>query len=348
MKTHRLLCTIAVFAAFSMPASRLAADEPPPAKKPIVLAVLDFASTKDETKDLAAVLPDLVESSLSTRVGIVLVTRRELAKIQEEQKLDLAGLAAQGQGAQVGNLVGAQILVVGRVSLVDDEVVLSAKAIGAETGAFLPAVIRAPVAGLRPKMAEELAKKLWTLLEERSGEILPTPSTADAERAKTKEAIAALGATLPRVAVHVPEKHLRTERASDPAVEAALLTILPELGFPLAAVGGPSEAEWLRRAAEGHATFPAPATLAAEVVVVGEGFSEFGGRVGEFVSCRARLELRAYGTKTGKILGTWTGRGAGADLSELFAGKKALEDLGRRAALELGLTIAKAWAAEKK
>ncbi|HVG94014.1 MAG TPA: hypothetical protein VND21_06170 [Planctomycetota bacterium] len=153
---------------------------------------------------------------------------------------------------------------------------------------------------------------------------------------------------LPRVAVRVPEQHLRVERAPDPAAETSLLQGLARLGYPLAPVQGAAERDWLAAAADGKATFPAPASLAADVVVVGAGFSEYGGRVGELVSCRARIELRAIDAKTGAILAVHTGTGAGADLSEVFAGKKALDELGRRAALDLGVAVARARAAAPK
>ena len=123
---------------------------------------------------------------------------------------------------------------------------------------------------------------------------------------------------------------------------------LARLGYPLAPVQGAAERDWLAAAADGKATFPAPASLAADVVVVGAGFSEYGGRVGELVSCRARIELRASDAKTGAILAVHTGTGAGADLSEVFAGKKALDELGRRAALDLGVAVARARAAAPK
>lgn len=349
MKTRRALLAL-VLSLLAAPAA-LAGDPPdgppppkppePPAKKArLVVAVLDFQSSGEGAKDLAATLPDLLEPVLAESKALALVTRRELKQVQEEQKLDLAGLVASGKGAQVGNLIGAQVLVTGRVSKVDDEIVLTAKAIGAETGAFLPALVRAAATEARAALAEGLAKKVRAILEERAAELLPAPGAAAEEEKAVREKIAAMGVALPRVAVEVGEKHLSAPKEVDPAAETALLAVLPALGYPLAPAGGEREREWMSKAAAGEPTFPAPATLKTDVVVVGEGFSEYGGRVGELVSCRARLEVRAYDSKTGKILATYAGSGAGADLSERFAGKKALEALGRRAALDLGLAIA--------
>ncbi len=310
----------------------------------LVVAVVAVRAGTEDLESLAGSLPAFLESSLATLPGLTLVTRADLDRIQEEQQLNLAGLVEQGRGAQVGKLIGADVLVVGRVARIDDELLLTAKAIGAETGAILPAIARGREQDGAAALAGRLADALGALLEERGAELLPAASSDDAKaEAAVKKRIDALelDVALPRLALFVPERHLRTERVPDPAAETAILEIVRRLGFAVAPVPGDRERAWLTKAARGEADFPAPPTLEADLAVVGEAFSEYAGRVGRFVSCRARVEIRVYDVQTGLIVATHVGKGSGADLSERFAGKQALEALGREAALAIALDLAR-------
>jgi hypothetical protein len=344
-----LLALLAAAPAFAedagTPAPRATPD---PVADTLRVAVLEFAHDRPEAKELASALPDLVDAVLASEKGVSLVSRRDLERIQKEQTLDLAGLVADGKGAQVGKLLGAQVLVVGRVAFVGEEILVTAKAIGAETGVVAPIVVRGTAKNPTTRLGDDVGAKLAEILRTRRAELLPSSEPPDAAFKAALRTIADLKIALPRVAIHVTEEHVRAARAPDPAAETALVQGLAKLGYPLAPVQGRVEREWLSAAGEGKASFPAPETLAADVVIVGAGFSEYGGRVGELVSCRARLELRALDARTGAILGVHAGTGAGADLSEHFAGKKALEELGRKAALELGVTVARARAAAAK
>ncbi len=64
---------------------------------------------------------------------------------------------------------------------------------------------------------------------------------------------------------------------------------------------------------------------AADVLVTGEGFSEVAGRIGNFVSVRARVEIKAVDRKTGKVLAVDRQTTIAVDLSEQVAGKAALQ-----------------------
>src|SRR5262245_43716940 len=82
----------------SPPASPPAAPAAPaaPSAKRVVVAVLDFTAGHKDVKDLADSLPDLLESAIGASKSVTLVSRRDLKTLQSEQKLDLAGLVADG------------------------------------------------------------------------------------------------------------------------------------------------------------------------------------------------------------------------------------------------------------
>jgi hypothetical protein len=67
------------------------------------------------------------------------------------------------------------------------------------------------------------------------------------------------------------------------------------------------------------------AIASVDVEIQGEGFSEFGMRKGNLVSCKARVELKAIDKATGKVLFVDRQTAVAVDLSEHLAGKAALQ-----------------------
>jgi hypothetical protein len=63
----------------------------------------------------------------------------------------------------------------------------------------------------------------------------------------------------------------------------------------------------------------------ADVLILGEAFSEHAARNGGLVSVKARVELRAVDRKTDKVLFADRQTAVNVDLSEQIAGKAALE-----------------------
>ena len=64
----------------------------------------------------------------------------------------------------------------------------------------------------------------------------------------------------------------------------------------------------------------------ADVVVIGEGFSQFASRHGNLVSVKARLEVKALDRASGKVLAVDRQTSVAVDLAEHIAGKTALQD----------------------
>lgn len=77
-------------------------------------------------------------------------------------------------------------------------------------------------------------------------------------------------------------------------------------------------------------------SMQADILIVGKAFSEGAGDVGKFingyntgvVSCKARLEAKMYIARTGQIIAADGAIGAGADITEAVAAQKALADAG--------------------
>ncbi|MEJ2646892.1 MAG: hypothetical protein P8016_00630 [Sedimentisphaerales bacterium] len=71
-----------------------------------------------------------------------------------------------------------------------------------------------------------------------------------------------------------------------------------------------------------------------DIVITGEGFSEFGTRINGLVSCTARLETQATNREDHKIIVSERTTKRAVDLSEAIASKTALQAAGRELAIK--------------
>ncbi len=128
------------------------------------MAVLTFEAIGDSSLDTET----LTESFQTELVNIqnkdfTLVERTQLAKIIEEQKLQLSGLT-EADAAKVGNLAGASKIIVGKISLYEGKYIINIKGIDTTTAeiVFADKLETADKTGLMdilPDAADRLVKK---------------------------------------------------------------------------------------------------------------------------------------------------------------------------------------------
>jgi hypothetical protein len=75
-------------------------------------------------------------------------------------------------------------------------------------------------------------------------------------------------------------------------------------------------------------------TSGVDIIITGEGFSEFGTRINGLVSCCARLETQATNREDHKIIVSERTTRRAVDLSESIAAKTALQAAGRELAIK--------------
>jgi TolB-like protein len=268
------------------------------------VAILPFQERGRDAAELGPKVTDLLFAQLIVNPDLYLVEREDITKLFDEQELNLSGLVNPSQATQVGYLTGAKIIVTGSVIVVNDSLYLVAKIIGTETSRVLGASSKGQADDDLDRLVENLAENVAATISERATDLVARPVTRE-------DRIAAIAKTLgkgkrPSVWIDIPERHVG-QTTLDPAAGTELALFCKELGF-----------EVIDRK-EGNRND-------ADVLLVGEGFSQFASRHGNLISVKSRLELKALDRETGRVLAVDRQVAVSVDLAEQVAGKTALQD----------------------
>jgi hypothetical protein len=315
-RTQLVAFAIIVLAGFAARAAKAApAELRPAADNPtkLTVAILDFeAGGKDEK--LGKQIPDALSALLSDDEGFQLVERAQVAKAIGEQAVGLTGLTDSEKSIRIGKVVGAQLLVTGKVFTLDSNTYLTAKIIGTETSYVKSVMVKdgsdKDIGALVAQLAEKLTAKLHTgsTLLANDAQNDPIPALK-AKLSKLK---------LPILTVSVTEKHEGpvTVVLIDPAAEVEIRKVLADCGFKIIDDESKSRVK--------------PA-----MTIHGEAFSEFGALIGNLTSCSARLEIKIVDPRDGTLLFTDRVTSRGVDLSERIAAKTALQRAGHSVAINI-------------
>ncbi len=282
----------------------LAQDKIEPAATQIVpIAIFPFQERGREVAELGDQVTDLLFAELVAEPGLYLVERADLAKVLDEQKINLAGFVDPKSATQIGRLTGAKILLTGSILRVGETQYVVGKVISAETGRVLGASAKADIREDLDVLVRELAEKISDTVAKRAGDLI-------AKSEPKADVIATLKKTLgdakrPTIFVSIPEQHVGRP-VNDPAAETEFIAFCKALGFDVIDSQRGNKSQ-------------------ADVVISGEGLSELATRHGDFVSVKARVEVKAVDRETGKVLAVDRQTTIGLGLAEITAGKSALQ-----------------------
>jgi len=282
----------------------LLAASPAAAAKVYPAAILPFQERGDDAKGLGAQVTDLLFAELVADERMYLVDREDLDEILKELELSRSGLVNSSEAARVGQLTGAKILLTGSVIQVDGKLYLVAKIIGTETSRVLGASVKGDLRDELDALAGQLAGEVAKTIETRAEDLIARPRTREDRLAAVKETLG--DAKRPIVKVAVSERHVG-QATIDPAAETEIILFCKEAGFE---VIDPSQGD----------------ARQAEMLLIGEGMSEFATRHGSLTSVKARLELKAVDARTGRVVAIDRQTAVEVDLSERLAGKAALQE----------------------
>lgn len=295
----RALCAFGLACTGLVPSMRAQAPE---AAAPLPMAVFDFQTTDRALEKKGTEVAVLLGTYLSIQPELFLVERQEIDKVLGEQEAGLSGAISAETAAKVGSLVGAKVLVTGRVFESGGKVFIAAKIMGTETGRVYGELATAKDVSSMDTAVEGLAGKIGKLVQKQATTFVAKVETQVERVERLKKLVA--GKTLPPVYVSVVEQHL-ARPVIDPAVQTEMMLILKEVGFPVL-------------------TVEETAGRSDVVTISGEAFSELAGRRGNLVSCRSRVEIVVK--QKAVLMHTDRQTDVAIDLAEHIAGKKALEN----------------------
>lgn len=278
-----------------------AADEPNPVYP---IAVLAFQERGPDTQGLGQQVTDLLFAGLAADSELFLVDREDLKKVLDELELNRSGLVKPDEAVQVGHLTGAKVLVTGSVLQAGNSLYLVAKIIGTETSRVLGESAKGNVKDELDQLVEQLAGQVAKTVKHRAGELVAKPVTREDRLAALREKTGK--GRRPTVCVDITERHVG-QPTIDPAAETEVALFCRELGFEVIDSDDGRKSE-------------------ADVLLTGEGFSEFASRHGNLISVKARLELKAVDRTTARVLAIDRQTAVAVDLTEQLAGKTALQE----------------------
>jgi TolB-like protein len=286
---------------FLMPSAEAASTDRVDTVHP--LAIFHFVEKSDHLAGMGEKVSDMIFANLSVEPGIALVDRNEMNKIQDELVLNLSGMVNAKQANQIGMLTGARIIVTGTIFELEGKLILVAKLISAETSRVVGATVKGNSQDSILSLVDELSVKIVDTLNNNIDILI-------AETVDKQDRIAALKQKLssvekPSLTIRIKEHHVNRASA-DPAAETEMILFSTESGFEVI-------------------DYHSDSARSAEIVVTGEGFSEFATRHGELVGVKARLEVKAIDQATKRILAVDRQTVIEVDLSEIIASKKALQ-----------------------
>jgi TolB-like protein len=290
----------------------------------LTVGILPFQARDEQ---LARDMTELFAAHLSAVPQLTLVERSRLDQVLQELGLSKVGVADPQTAQQVGYLASAEVLLWGRLFLIDSQIMVTVRVVGVETGRVFVEHVRGSQTDQLVPLLDQLARKVQQrILSERSA--LVAPDVRDDLQANLNQLAARLqGKPLPKVAILIDEHHLGGV-AFDPTAETELMFWFTRCTIPVFDISSSRRqlSGWAReRPLEGPWNVPSVIPEDVTVIVLGEAFSEPVGTFGPLKTARCRVEARALDRTTGAVIAVARRTGTYADAAMVSAAKNAIQ-----------------------
>lgn len=272
-------------------------------EKTFTAAVLAFQERGATVKEMGQKAADIIFAKLSAQPNIMLVERQDLEKILQEAEINISGVVNPQEATKIGQLTGAQVIVTGSVFETEEKLYLVAKVIGTETSRVFADSIDGKMSDMA-SLAEALAGQIARTITDKGPQLLAKEKPIEDRIAGLKKVLG--DKKRPKVFVQVAENHVGIP-AYDPAAQTELIYFLKETGFEVIDPEKGNKAD-------------------ADVLLNGQGLSEFALRKGNLVSVKARLDLKAVENHSDRVITADRVTTVKVELTEQIAGKNALQE----------------------
>ncbi len=332
-------------------------------RKPSI-AVIQFATTGKASYESGAEISDLLVNELVNSSRFRVVDRSTASKVIDAEQMEaLKGAIDPATAAAIGNKTGAQFLVLGTVNefrekknisllgLASYEAIVkfNLRALNSTTGeivfsqAFekksnsIGGAGNGTITGsfeskaMQDALAKTIKEAVATLVE-RLGSATPISSSSSSTPVNSAVDCSRLvaGKSL-RIMVVIPEIHI-SQKIPDPAGETEIIKKLVARRFNVVdqkQISVIREREKVLTALKNpQAAAALGVEFGADIIIIGEAFSELAGRQENLISTRARVEARAIQTDNARILAADGKFGSGLDIAEFVSAKTALRNAG--------------------
>ena len=287
--------------------------------------VLDHTIPGMDSKRASTVI-DFLHVELSNHPDLKVVERDALTRVLAEHSLAQSVLSDGAEVNRLATLLGANYFVKTSTGRDNDKPYIAIRAIQVATTLTRTRILSVDSETPTASLAQAISAELVGLLGSMDESIAPPPAAP-----KLPEIPDDL--QRPTVMVVIPETHISTRQLVDPAGETELLTLLLEAGFKIVNADTAAISALQKAPGGSQSTAQYAASRGADVLLYGEAMSERSVALGDFVGCRARIELKAIRTRGEEIIMADRAVSGSTDISEAVAAKRAIE----LAARELGV-----------
>ncbi len=138
------------------------------------VAILNFFDRQDQVHNDGEKLEMLIFAKLAEHDSVRMIERKSIDKIMAERKLTATGMTSGKQSLQLGAMLGADYILLGRIYSMDGSVYFSAKLINCRNAAVSGIVASYPENMKKDEMLEAFAVKaaaqIQTILENKKSE----------------------------------------------------------------------------------------------------------------------------------------------------------------------------------
>ena len=101
------------------------------------IAIMDYSNSSDIQSNLGAYISDEITLQLFLKENFQIIERDQLDYVISEQKLGSSGLIDNSSAIEIGNILSVDAIILGDISLIDNNISITTKAISTETSQIL-------------------------------------------------------------------------------------------------------------------------------------------------------------------------------------------------------------------